>query len=125
MWRLSPSTLRHLALTLGCLTITGGTASDNRPVNLAKRLMNHDSCLLNHVTVAINDGVVAPKGMASVALARLAVVDGRTATIVFSGRDSNAPITLQLTKTNERYYGLVDTVKGPITLLECELTHDD
>ncbi len=122
---LHPRNLRHLVLTLGFFTITLGTASDDRPVNLAKRMMNQDSCLLNRVTVAINDGVVAPKGMASVALARLAAVDSRTVTIVFSGRGSNTPITLRLTKTNERYYGLVDTIKGPIKLLECERTYDD
>ncbi len=125
MWSTTPRALRHLVLTLGFLTLTVGTASDDRPVNLAKRLMNHDSCLLNRITVAINEGVVAPKGIASVALAKLAVVDGRTATIIFSGRGSNTPITLQLTKKGERYYGLVDTIKGPITMLECERTHDD
>lgn len=123
MWLEDPRGLRLSVVTLGFLVQAVGFASDRRDVNLAERLMNHGSCLLNRVTVVVKEGVVVPRGMASVVLARLEIVDPRTATIVLSGGRSSGPISLRLTEVDGRYYGLVDTIKGPITVLECDRLH--
>ena len=125
MWLEDPRSLRLSLATLGFLVQSVGSASDKRDVNLAERLMNNGSCLLNRVTVVVKEGVVAPRGMASVVLARLEIVDRRTATIVLSGRSSSGPISLRLTEVDGRYYGLIDTMKGPITLLECDRLHEN
>jgi len=53
-------------------------------------------------------------------LARVQQVDRHSLKIIYSGGVHKTPIVIQLKENNGRFSGHVDTVRGPITLLECD-----
>jgi hypothetical protein len=100
--------------------VTVGFASDNGQKDLSSRLMNHDNCLLNRVSVVVREGIMSYRSMQGAELARVQQVDRHSLKITYSGGVHKTPIVIQLKENNGRFSGHVDTVRGPITLLECD-----
>ena len=87
--------------------------------DLSEQLMNRDNCLFNRISVVILQGKVSPRNMQTVEFASLKKIDPRTLNVAYPGA-YKPPLLLQIKRTNGRYLGYVETVKGPITLLECD-----
>jgi len=94
--------------------------SDAGLPDLSAQLMNQERCLLNRVSVVVRQGLVAPRSMHSIALARFEKIDQRMLKIISTGSTQKSPTVLQLTEVNGRYFGYLDTEKGRIMILECD-----
>jgi hypothetical protein len=95
-------------------------ASDSGQKDLSSHLLNHDNCLLNRVSVVVRQGIMSYRGMQGVELAQVQQVDRQSLKIIYPNGVHKAPIVIQLKENNGRFSGHVDTVRGPITLLECD-----
>lgn len=109
----------RLPLVVSASLVTMGFAVDAPTADLSEQLMNRDNCLFNRISVVILQGKVSPRNMQTVEFASLKKIDPRTLNIAYPGA-YKPPLLLQIKRTNGRYLGYVDTVKGPITLLECD-----
>jgi hypothetical protein len=65
--------------------VTVGFASDNGQKDLSSRLMNHDNCLLNRVSVVVREGIMSYRSMQGAELARVQQVDRHSLKIIYSG----------------------------------------
>lgn len=119
MWRPERTAACHALVMVSSALLTS-SSSGAGPLDLSAQLMNHESCLLNRISVVVRQGVVAPRSMHGITLARLEKIDERILKIISSGSAQKSPIVLQLTEVNGRYFGYLDTERGRIMILECE-----
>jgi hypothetical protein len=119
MWCSGRKAACHVLVFVGGALVTSFPSDAGLP-DLAAQLMNHERCLLNRVSVVVRQGLVAPRSMHSIALARFEKIDQRMLKIISTGSTQKSPTVLQLTEVNGRYFGYLDTEKERIMILECD-----